>query len=503
MPSSRTAVDRRLTPARATPADERSLLARLTRRAVRGDERAFEEIFRAYHQEIYRYCLAILHNPGDAEDAMQATMVAALRALPGEEREIALKPWLYRVAHNEAISLLRDRQEPVAAEEVVEPSGDPVGTDAEQRERMRALVGDLKSLPDRQRGALVMRELSGLAYEEIGASLGCSEAAARQVVYEARVSLKTRSEGREMSCEETRRALSDGDRRRLRGRKLKAHLAACERCQDFRAAIDTRRTDFQALCPALPAAAASGILAGLVGAASANASAAAAGGGAVASGAVAGVGGAGAAAAGAGGAAAGLATAGAVKGASVAAAVLIAAGAGEATGVVDLPGPVELGREAKQAAPVAAGGGASEEAGATGKPGSERALEAREQGKAASAAKGDNRAERAVEARAKRGHKGKPGQKGRQGRGKGKPQQPGSNGVGQGGPPPGVGGGQPGGGPPATPAPQAPPTGGGGGSQGGGSPAAKGPGPPPSAGKPEAKPSPPSGVSPPRGGPSS
>ena len=59
---------------------------RLARRAVEGDERAFAAIFRRYHQSLYRFCLAILGNPQDAQDALQNTMVKALRALPGEER---------------------------------------------------------------------------------------------------------------------------------------------------------------------------------------------------------------------------------------------------------------------------------------------------------------------------------------------------------------------------------------------------------------------------------
>ncbi|MCB0877185.1 MAG: RNA polymerase sigma factor, partial [Solirubrobacterales bacterium] len=86
---------------------ERHRTMRLSRRAVRGEDAAFEEIFRRHHQELYRYCLAILRDRDDAEDALQATMAAALRSLPGEEREIDLRPWLFRVAHNESISILR------------------------------------------------------------------------------------------------------------------------------------------------------------------------------------------------------------------------------------------------------------------------------------------------------------------------------------------------------------------------------------------------------------
>src|ERR1700693_1903148 len=76
---------------------------RLVRLAAAGDGRAAGMIFERYHAELYRYCRAILVDPHEAQDAVQATMVSMLRALPGEKREIALKPWLYRIAHNESI----------------------------------------------------------------------------------------------------------------------------------------------------------------------------------------------------------------------------------------------------------------------------------------------------------------------------------------------------------------------------------------------------------------
>src|SRR4051794_10293935 len=81
---------------------DRSSDERLARRATGGDEQALGAIFERYQQELYRFCLGLLGEPQDAQDALQNTMVKALRALPGEKREIALRPWLYRVAHNEA-----------------------------------------------------------------------------------------------------------------------------------------------------------------------------------------------------------------------------------------------------------------------------------------------------------------------------------------------------------------------------------------------------------------
>ena len=91
---------------------------------------------------------------------------------PGEERRIALRPWLYRVAHNEAVTILRQRAGVVDSDRVPDPTVAGADSEAEARERLRDLVADLDQLPERQRGALVMRELSGLTYAEIATALG-------------------------------------------------------------------------------------------------------------------------------------------------------------------------------------------------------------------------------------------------------------------------------------------------------------------------------------------
>jgi RNA polymerase sigma factor (sigma-70 family) len=333
--------------ARMPPFSERGLM----RAAARGERRAFEQIYRRYHQQLYRYCYAILRRESDAEDALQATMAAALRSLPGEKREVSLRSWLYRVAHNEAITLLRGRSKQADPEQAPEPARQSVEAEYAERERFEVILTDLGELPERQRSALVMRELSGLSYEEIGEALDCSGGAARQIVYESRVALQLREEGRTVSCEEIRRAVSDGDRRRLRGRKLKAHLSACESCRDFERGIGERRTTLQAFSPVLPAAAASSMLASL------------GGGSAAAGGAVGGALGAGGGAAGLFGG--GLATATVAKGLSVAAAIFAAAGIGEVTGTIDVP-VANFGKSAEEnAANSPSGDGDGTGAGAT------------------------------------------------------------------------------------------------------------------------------------------
>jgi RNA polymerase sigma factor (sigma-70 family) len=293
---------------------------RLARRAVGGDERAFAAIFRRYHQSLYRFSLAIVGDPQDAQDVLQNTMVKVLRALPGEERPIELKPWLYRIAHNESIDLLRRRRETRELSAELPSRGPGLAEEAAARERLRRLLADLEELPERQRETLVMRELAGLDFAEIGAAIGTTAAVARQTVYEARLSLRQIDEGREMSCETVTRALSDGDGRVIRRRDIRAHLRACAACRRFSEEIKGRRKDFAALSP-LPAVAAAGLLQGLLGSAS-------------------GGGGGGLAAALGGGAAKSIGTSAALKGAATVAVVAaVGVTAADRGGLVDTPLP--------------------------------------------------------------------------------------------------------------------------------------------------------------------
>jgi RNA polymerase sigma factor (sigma-70 family) len=238
---------------------------RLARRAATGDRAAFAVIFERHHQALYRYCRAILRHDEDARDALQNTFTRALQALEGEEREIAVRPWLHRIAHNEAISLARRRRPHRELGEDLGGTAPGADVQAIAGERLRQLVADLDELPERQRGALVLRELNDLGYAEIGAALGTSEHAARQSVYEARVMLAELAEGRELPCDDVRVRISAADGRLLRPRRVRAHLRACEDCRDFRTAIAARRDDLGALAPPLAPAAAAALLNGVLG----------------------------------------------------------------------------------------------------------------------------------------------------------------------------------------------------------------------------------------------
>jgi RNA polymerase sigma factor (sigma-70 family) len=237
---------------------------RLARLVSRGSTPAFAVLYQRHHQALYRYCRSIVRDEDDAQDALQSAMMRALAALQARERDLAVRPWLFRIVHNEAISILRRRRPNTSLVDGLEPADGGVERTLEDRERFAQLIADLQSLAERQRGALVMRELSGLSIEEIAAALSTTPGAAKQVLFEARCALQEFAEGRAMECEVVRRAISDSDGRVLRGRKIRAHLRECRGCRDFQLVIGARSADLHALTPPLPAAAATAMLARLL-----------------------------------------------------------------------------------------------------------------------------------------------------------------------------------------------------------------------------------------------
>ena len=279
----------------------------LAGRAAGGNTAAFSALYERYYGPLLGYTSSILLNPEDAHDATQNALESALRALPGRDTSRPLRPWLYKIAHNEAIDIMRKRRPQTELQPAFEPTVPGPEVDAEQRSRLEQLVDDLQSLPERQRGALVMRELNGLSYDEIGTALGLTNEAARRAVFDARSALHDAADGRATECTSVRHSISDGDRRSLRARGIRAHLRSCDDCASFQRSIRSRRGDLHLLAPWVSGAAVMGAIG--IGAGSGGSALLAASGGATA-------------AAGGGGAAAGWASLPmAVKGLAVAAAV--------------------------------------------------------------------------------------------------------------------------------------------------------------------------------------
>src|SRR5438477_2104576 len=194
-------------------------------------DRSFERIYRRHVGDVYRYALAVLRNPADAEDVTQTTFMNAYRAYAGGERPRQAQNWLITIAHN--VCRQRFRQTQRRPQEVV--FDENVGEWLEEEERgpnADELRRALSHLAFNQRAALVMRELEGRSYSEIAEILGLTVAAVETLIFRARRALREQLEGT-LTCAEAERALSlEADARLPRAEKgpLRAHLRECKDC---------------------------------------------------------------------------------------------------------------------------------------------------------------------------------------------------------------------------------------------------------------------------------
>ena len=177
----------------------------------------------------------------------------AYYGLRANERELALRAWLYRIAHNRCVDELR-RPHPIAVEVIdgmVTTLQDPV-TKVEQRDALRRLIADVQRLPEQQRSALLMRELSGMAYHDVAGAMGVSVSAVKSLLVRARVSLAQASEARDTACTEIREDLIDAHDRGVRTSGLaRRHMRDCHDCREFRTQVRGVTRGLAALTPTL------------------------------------------------------------------------------------------------------------------------------------------------------------------------------------------------------------------------------------------------------------
>jgi RNA polymerase sigma factor (sigma-70 family) len=218
-----------------------------------GSDDAFRAIHDRYRQRLFAYTRQMLPGRQDAEDALQDVFVRAYSGLRANDREVALRAWLYRVAHNRCVDELR--RPLVSPAEVFElittPDQDPVAQ-ADQRESLRRLIADVRRLPQQQRSALLMRELSGMSYAELAVALETTVPAVKSLLVRARMALALAVEARETSCVDIREELVLAHDRRVRpGAMVKRHMRDCPGCRDFRRDMRGVSRDLAALVPAL------------------------------------------------------------------------------------------------------------------------------------------------------------------------------------------------------------------------------------------------------------
>lgn len=155
--------------------NEKELIARLQAR----DEAAFEELIRQYEKKVYSLCVRMCGNAEDAEEAAQDAFLALWRGIDRFRQESSLSTWIYRLASNACIDLMRRKKKGAGSvslddEELFVDAVDPAPQpheEAERRETQRLLQEGLLSLPAEYRSILLLREIEGLSYSEISAAL--------------------------------------------------------------------------------------------------------------------------------------------------------------------------------------------------------------------------------------------------------------------------------------------------------------------------------------------
>ena len=113
---------------------------RLARLVATGNDRAFALLYQRHHQALYRYCRTIVRHDQDAQDVLQTTMARALAALGRGAPNAPMRPWLFRIAHNEAVSLLRRRRPTVELDPATEPASPPLEARVEERSEARLVA---------------------------------------------------------------------------------------------------------------------------------------------------------------------------------------------------------------------------------------------------------------------------------------------------------------------------------------------------------------------------
>jgi RNA polymerase sigma factor (sigma-70 family) len=219
-----------------------------------GNGEAFEVLYDRYHRQILSFCRHMLGSREEAEDAVQQSFLSAYNALLGSDHAIQLRPWLYTIARNHCLSVLRARRIPASLEEV-EPAVEGLASEVQHRQDLRDTLRDLAQLPHDQRAALVLAELGALSHDEIAEVVGCPKGKVKALVFQARSSLAASRQARETPCAEIREQLANLSGGALRRTSLRRHVRECAGCREFKAEVKHQRKAMAVLLPVVPTAA--------------------------------------------------------------------------------------------------------------------------------------------------------------------------------------------------------------------------------------------------------
>jgi RNA polymerase sigma factor (sigma-70 family) len=230
--------------------DER--LVALTRK---GNHAAFETLCSRYQSRLLSFCRHMLASKEDAEDVLQEVFTAAFNAVLADDREINVKPWLYRIARNRSLNHLR-RASAVGVDSMdIHFSENGISTSDKvlRRESFRELIGDVHELPETQRTALLLREIDALSYDQIALAMDTTVPSVKSLLVRARISLAEAAEARKLSCEQVRLELGEAAEGLTKlSTPARRHVRGCERCLFFKKQLRDNNKALAAILPIGP-----------------------------------------------------------------------------------------------------------------------------------------------------------------------------------------------------------------------------------------------------------
>ena len=156
----------------------------------------FEELAARLERDVYLTCYGMLGNREDAADALQETMLRAWRGFHGFRGEAGWRTWFHRIAVNTCIDMIRRRKPDASLETMAEQGFDPadsrtsVAGELEEGERRRLLREGIQRLDEKDRTLIILRDVRGLAYDEIARILRVPQGTVKSRINRAREKLK-------------------------------------------------------------------------------------------------------------------------------------------------------------------------------------------------------------------------------------------------------------------------------------------------------------------------
>jgi len=138
-----------------------------------GDELAFSELYQRYYVQIFNYVLRLIHEPKEAEDVLQEIFMAVWRGAYRFREQAQVKTWLYRIAHNQAISWLRKHRPVIPLEDAMDINSEgPEHTTVDIMQRIEVRKA-INCLSIKHRAVLELAFVQGMSYKDIAHVVGC------------------------------------------------------------------------------------------------------------------------------------------------------------------------------------------------------------------------------------------------------------------------------------------------------------------------------------------